>query len=63
VRRRFVLRRRLFHELGRRAFHVKYGFTRTVALSYDRAVERVAEELKKQGFGVLTSIDVKATLK
>jgi len=42
---------------------VKYGFTRTVALSYDRAVERVAEELKKQGFGVLTSIDVKATLK
>jgi len=42
---------------------VKYGFTRTVPLSYDRAVERVTEELKKEGFGVLTTIDVKATLK
>jgi uncharacterized protein (DUF302 family) len=42
---------------------VKYGFTRNVPLSYDRAVERVTEEPKKQGFGVLTSIDVKATLK
>jgi len=42
---------------------VKYGLTRTVPLSYDRAVERVTEELKKEGFGVLTTIDVKATLK
>ena len=42
---------------------MKYGFTRNVPLPYDRAVERVTEELKKQGFGVLTSIDVKATLK
>ena len=42
---------------------MKYGFTRTVPLSYDRAVERVTEELKKEGFGVLTTIDVKATLK
>ena len=42
---------------------MKYGLTRTVPLSYDRAVERVTEELKKEGFGVLTTIDVKATLK
>jgi len=42
---------------------MKYGFTRTVPLPYERAVERVTEELKRQGFGVLTSIDVRATLK
>lgn len=42
---------------------MKYGFSRTVAYSYDRAVERVTEELKKEGFGVLTTIDVQETLK
>ena len=40
-----------------------YGFSRTVNLSYDQAVEKVTEELKKEGFGVLTTIDVKETLK
>ena len=42
---------------------VKYGFTRTVNLPYDAAIQRVTEELRKQGFGVLTSIDVKETMK
>lgn len=42
---------------------MRYGFSRTVPLSYERAVERVTEELKKEGFGVLTTIDVKDTLK
>lgn len=32
-------------------------------LSYDDALEKVKEELKKEGFGVLTEIDVKDTLK
>ena len=42
---------------------MEYGITRTVDLPYEAAVERVTEELKKQGFGVLTTIDVKETLK
>ena len=40
-----------------------YGFSKTVNLSYDQAVEKVTDELKKEGFGVLTTIDVKETLK
>ncbi len=42
---------------------MSYGFSRTVPLSYERAIERVTEELKKEGFGILTTIDVKETLK
>jgi uncharacterized protein (DUF302 family) len=34
-----------------------------VSLTYEKAIEKVTEELKKEGFGVLTSIDVKETLK
>jgi uncharacterized protein (DUF302 family) len=41
----------------------RYGILRTVPLSYERAVQRITETLKTQGFGVLTEIDVKATLK
>jgi uncharacterized protein (DUF302 family) len=40
-----------------------YSIRKVVDLSYEEAVERVKEELKKEGFGVLTEIDVKATLK
>jgi len=40
-----------------------YGFSKTVNLSFDQTVEKVTEELKKEGFGVLTTIDVKDTLK
>ncbi|MBM4170037.1 MAG: DUF302 domain-containing protein [Ignavibacteria bacterium] len=42
---------------------MSYGFSRTTDLSYDRAVEKVIEELNKEGFGILTTIDVKDTLK
>jgi uncharacterized protein (DUF302 family) len=42
---------------------IRYGLKVEVALPYERAVERVREELAKEGFGVLTEIDVKATLK
>ncbi len=41
-----------------------YSFTRTLAnVKLDEARERITEALKKEGFGVLTEIDVKATLK
>lgn len=40
-----------------------YGFSKIVDLGYDEAIEKVTEELQKEGFGVLTEIDVKATLK
>ena len=42
---------------------MEYYFAKTVDLSFDDAIERVTEELKKEGFGVLTEIDVQATLK
>ena len=40
-----------------------YGFTRTVDLSFNEAIERVTAELQNEGFGVLTEIDVKATMR
>ncbi len=40
-----------------------YGFTKTVNKPYEETLSKVTEELKKEGFGVLTSIDVKDTLK
>ncbi len=40
-----------------------YGYKKEVDYSYEKAVERAREELQKEGFGVLTEIDVKATLK
>lgn len=41
----------------------QYYFSKTVDLSFEEAIARVTEELKKEGFGVLTEIDVQATLK
>lgn len=40
-----------------------YGISKTTSLPYQQAVDKVTEELKKEGFGVLTTIDVKETLK
>ena len=41
----------------------KFAFGRTTRLGFDEAIHRVTEELAKEGFGVLTDIDVSATLK
>lgn len=42
---------------------MKYGYKRKVPLSFDDTVSKTKVELSKEGFGVLTEIDVKATLK
>ncbi len=42
---------------------MSYHFSKTTRLSFDDAITRVTEALKKEGFGVLTEIDVKETLK
>jgi len=41
----------------------RYAFGRTVEMSFDKAIVRATEALAKEGFGVLTEIDVAATLK
>jgi uncharacterized protein (DUF302 family) len=42
---------------------MSYYFSKTVNEDFDKAIEHVTEELKKEGFGVLTQIDVQDTLK
>jgi uncharacterized protein (DUF302 family) len=42
---------------------MKYYFSKILEVPFDEAVTRVTEELKTEGFGILTDIDVKETLK
>ena len=42
---------------------ISYGFRKEIDLPFDKAVEAVTEELKKQGFGILTKIDAKEKFK
>lgn len=39
------------------------GFSKVVKLNFEQALSKVKSELKKEGFGVLTEVDVKATMK
>jgi uncharacterized protein (DUF302 family) len=42
---------------------MQYGFSKTVEHSFQTAKEKVTEALQNEGFGILTTIDVKDTLK
>ena len=42
---------------------MQYYFKKELETSFDEAIERVTKELKKEGFGILTDIDVQKTLK
>lgn len=41
----------------------QYYMNKTVDLSFEDAIGRVTEELKKEGFGILSEIDMQATMK
>jgi uncharacterized protein (DUF302 family) len=42
---------------------MEYYFSKTITGSFDNAVQNVTEALKAEGFGILTEIDIKTTLK
>jgi len=42
---------------------MKYYFSKTLNESFDNAIQKVTDALKAEGFGILTEIDIKATLK
>ncbi len=42
---------------------MNYGYKRQVAGTYDEVVQRTKAELKKEGFGIMSEIDVKKTVK
>lgn len=42
---------------------IDYGFSKTLNLPFEKAIESVTEALKKEGFGILTKIDVKEKFK
>ncbi len=42
---------------------MEYSFNKIVEMSFEEAIARTTESLQEQGFGVLTDIDVQATLK
>lgn len=42
---------------------MEYYFTKTINEKFETAIQKVTEALKGEGFGILTEIDIKATLK
>lgn len=42
---------------------VNYGFTKELNIAYETVVEQIKEALKKEGFGILTEIDIQKKMK
>lgn len=42
---------------------MSYHFSKKLDISFEEAIEKVTDALKEEGFGILTEIDIKATLK
>jgi uncharacterized protein (DUF302 family) len=42
---------------------MSYYFSKILNVSFEEAISKVTEELKKEGFGILTDIDIKEVLK
>lgn len=60
--------KRLTHRSGKSRFCIKhsamsYYFSKTIQSDFDVAIEKVTAALKAEGFGILTEIDIQATLK
>jgi DNA-binding transcriptional ArsR family regulator len=51
----------VFRKIGDRS--MSYYFSAVLSVPFDAAVQRVVEALKQEGFGIITEIDVKDTLK
>lgn len=49
--------------MGKKGGTMSYYFSKTLKVSFDEAIAKVTEALKKDGFGIITEIDVKETLK
>ena len=48
---------------GQAVVETSLGFSKIVDLEFDQALQKVKADLKKEGFGILTEVDVKATMK
>lgn len=53
----------IMEKINKGDIRMSYYFRKILEISFDDALSRVTEKLKKEGFGVLTEIDVKQTLK
>ena len=51
------------HSSRKTNLKMNYYFTKTITGSFDNVIQKVTEALKTEGFGILTEIDIKSTLK
>jgi len=42
---------------------MEFSFTKTIHISFEEAIQKITEALKVEGFGIITEIDMKSTLK